>query len=437
MLLQRMHACCLPLHMTRPTTLHHRPDPLARTHAASTHTRLPNRTHVRVHPRTHRRTHARTHMRMHTCPPERKQAHTHIMQVIRRLLTARSRSATLEADLLEAARAALPTTHLQLAGQRLLLAARAQLPALTALPGAPPGEVAAALFARPFAAAVSMVGGRGPAGCSPACMVGDEPQPCALALNTTFDAPFQSRRAHCPLNQTRRRSPSQMSGNHAALKAALNPVMLPLSYVSPKAVGAIISDPFGDPAPFVPSHAVTGAGRGPRGFRRIYPSESAPGTRAPQAAAASAHVVPGAEAAGAHRCRMSLGVVACLCSDIEVGGCACMHARMCAWVQAVDRACLRACIRARARTRVCVCVCVCVCVLACMHACVRACVHARARVCVYVCVCLCVCVCSCVHACVRAYVRAPARVCVYVCVCVCVCVCCVSRQDSLPAQGPS
>ncbi|KIZ01431.1 hypothetical protein MNEG_6528 [Monoraphidium neglectum] len=78
------------------------------------------------------------------------------MQVIRRLLTARSRSATLEADLLEAARAALPTTHLQLAGQRLLLAARAQLPALTALPGAPPGEVAAALFARPFAAAVSM-----------------------------------------------------------------------------------------------------------------------------------------------------------------------------------------------------------------------------------------------------------------------------------------
>jgi hypothetical protein len=76
-------------------------------------------------------------------------------EVIRRLLAGQRRSsATLEADLTEAARAALPATHLQLVGQRLLAHARAQLPALLALPGAPPRELLAALYGRPFAAAV-------------------------------------------------------------------------------------------------------------------------------------------------------------------------------------------------------------------------------------------------------------------------------------------
>lgn len=80
-------------------------------------------------------------------------------QAIRRLLSTRPRSATLEADLLEAARAALPSTHLQREGQRLLLRAQALLPALLALPTRPPAWVLAAALAAPFAAAVEEVGG--------------------------------------------------------------------------------------------------------------------------------------------------------------------------------------------------------------------------------------------------------------------------------------
>lgn len=78
-------------------------------------------------------------------------------QVIKQLLASRPRSATLEADLLEASRATLPTTYLQLAGQRLLHHARTQLPALLGLPVQPPGELIGVLYTQPFAAAVSLV----------------------------------------------------------------------------------------------------------------------------------------------------------------------------------------------------------------------------------------------------------------------------------------
>jgi len=151
-------------------------------------------------------------------------------EIVKHLLAAqRKQGATLEADLLETARAALPTTYLQLVGQRLLAHCHVNAPTLLALPAQAPRQLVAALYGRPFAAAV------------------------ALALE------------------------------------------------------AIKADPLGDPAPFVPSPQCAGRCGRSRGFRRIYPSPTA----------AAGEVAGGGAVAAPARGRANLGVLACVCRDVQ------------------------------------------------------------------------------------------------------------------------
>ena len=79
-------------------------------------------------------------------------------QATKRLVSERTRTGALEADLLESAQATAPATYLQLVGQALICHARRTLPLLLTLPAAPAaGGWLDVLYARPFGATVALV----------------------------------------------------------------------------------------------------------------------------------------------------------------------------------------------------------------------------------------------------------------------------------------